>query len=121
MHADLSLKECQKEWHGTVKSYVIGFLASLVLTATSFFLVVARALPEQILIYTIVTLALVQAILQLLFFLHLGQEAKPRWETVVFYFMVTILLIIALGSLWIISDLNERMMPEMMTKEMPHD
>ena len=32
----------------------------------------------------IVALALLQAIVQLLFFLHVGQEAKPRWETLVF-------------------------------------
>jgi cytochrome o ubiquinol oxidase operon protein cyoD len=29
--------------------------------------------------------------------MHLGQEAKPRWESVVFYFMVLVLLIVALG------------------------
>lgn len=71
----------------------------------------------QPLIYTVIALALVQAIVQLLFFLHVGQEAKPRWETVVFYFMVVILFIIAAGSLWIMNDLNDRVM----TMEMPHD
>ena len=28
MSEELSLKEIQKEWHGTLKSYVIGFIAS---------------------------------------------------------------------------------------------
>lgn len=110
MSDDLSLKETQKEWHGTLKSYLIGFIASLALTGTSFFLVIYRLLPGQTLIYTIVALALVQAIFQLLFFLHVGQEAKPRWETVVFYFMVMVLFIIAIGSLWIMYDLNNRVM-----------
>jgi cytochrome o ubiquinol oxidase operon protein cyoD len=55
---------------------------------------------------------------QLRFFLHLGQEAKPRWETMIFYFMVLVLLIIALGSLWIMHDLEERVMSNM---EMTHD
>jgi heme/copper-type cytochrome/quinol oxidase subunit 4 len=37
--------------------------------------------------------------------------------------MMLILLIIALGSLWIIHDLNERVMPEMKIaeKEIAHD
>ena len=50
----------------------------------------------------------------------MGQEAKPRWETLIFCFMVLILLIIVIGSLWIMNDLNERVMPEM-TREMSHD
>src|ERR1700722_18754434 len=108
MTTDLSLKEIQKEWHGTLKSYVIGFLASLLLTAASFSLVITKILSGQLLIFTIFGLAIVQAIVQLLFFLHVGQEAKPRWESLVFYFMVLVLLIVVIGSLWILFDLNDR-------------
>ena len=113
MTHDLSLREIQKEWHGTLKSYVIGFLASFLLTAVSFFLVSIRLLPPQSLIYTIIGLAITQGIVQLLFFLHIGQEAKPRWETLALCFAVLILLIIVIGSLWIMHDLNGRMMPDM--------
>ena len=121
MHDDLSLKEIKKEWHGTLKAYVIGFVASLLLTAASFSYCHTQGCSQDTaLIYTIVGLALVQAIVQLLFFLHVGQEAKPRWETVVFYFMVLVLLIIAIGSLWIMYDLNDRVMSDM-TMEMSHD
>lgn len=120
MNHELSLKETQKEYHGTLKSYLIGFLASLLLTLLSFTLVAAKLLSGQHLIYTIAGLSLTQAILQLLFFLHVGQEAKPRWETLVFCFMVLILLIIVIGTLWIMSDLNERMMSNM-PETMMHD
>lgn len=120
MHEELSLQQIQEEYHGTLMSYVIGFIASILLTAASFFLVISRMLSGQALIYTIVGLALVQATFQLLFFLHLGKEAKPRWESVVFYFMLLVLLIIAIGSLWIMYDLNDRVMSNM-TMEMSHD
>ncbi|MEI8125433.1 MAG: cytochrome o ubiquinol oxidase subunit IV [Parachlamydiaceae bacterium] len=113
MHTDLSLKEMQKEWHGTLRSYIIGFVASIVLTSTSFFLVIAKNIPEFLLVYVIVGLALTQAIFQLLFFLHVGQEAKPRWETIVFCFMLLILFIIVIGSLWIMYDLDNRVMSNM--------
>lgn len=119
MHKE-SLKEIKKEWHGTLKSYAIGFIASLLLTTLAFLLVVTKMLSGTALAVTIVTLAILQAIFQLRFFLHVGQEAKPRWETVSFCFMLVILLIIAIGSLWIMYDLNGRMMPEMM-EAMPHD
>ena len=113
MTHDLSLKEIQKEWHGTLKSYVIGFFACLLLTAASFFLVSYQVLSSQNLIYTILGLATVQGIVQLLLFLHVGQEVKPRWETLALCFTVLILLVIVVGSLWIMFDLNGRMMPDM--------
>ena len=120
MSSELSLNEIKKEWHGTLKSYVIGFVVSVALTILSFYLVISETMTGHNLIYTIMGLALVQAIVQLHFFLHVGQEDKPRWETLVFYFMVLVLLIVAVGSLWIMYDLNERVMMNM-TKEKSHD
>ncbi|MCE2982943.1 MAG: cytochrome o ubiquinol oxidase subunit IV [Parachlamydia sp.] len=111
MNDELSFAEIKKEWHGTVQSYLIGFSLSLFLTLASFYLVFARSLSKQTLILSITGLALAQAICQLVFFLHLGQENPPRWETGVFLFMLLILLIIVIGSLWIMFDLNARMMP----------
>jgi len=113
MSSELSLNEIKKEWHGTFKAYMIGFFSSLFLTGLSFFLVIERLFSEQNLMYVILALAIVQAIVQLLFFLHVGQEAKPRWESVVFGFTVLILLIVAIGSIWVMHDLKERVMPEM--------
>lgn len=120
MHNELSLKEIKKEWHGSYKSYLIGFIASLLLTSASFLLVITGTLSGHALIYTLVGLAMAQAVFQLLFFLHVGQEAKPRWETLVFIFMLLLLAIIAIGSLWVMNDLNDRVMAGMM-KEMTHD
>lgn len=118
MHEELSLKQTQKEWHGTYKAYFIGFILSLLLTLVSFGLVITQSITGQTLIYTVVSLALTQAIIQLVFFLHAGQEAKPRWSLLVFYFMVLILIIISFGSLWIMHNLDERTMNQM---EMTHD
>ena len=118
MSHEPSLKEIQKEWHGTHAAYIIGFIASLLLTSISFLLVAKKMLSSHTLAYTLLGLALVQAAIQLRFFLHLGQEAKPKWETVIFYFMLLLLVIVAIGTLWIMDDLNMRMM---MNMEMPHD
>lgn len=67
-------------------------------------------LSSRALIYAITGLAIVQAIIQILFFLHVGQEAKPRWESLTLYFMLLILFIVVFGSLWIMFDLNHRVM-----------
>jgi cytochrome o ubiquinol oxidase subunit IV len=111
---ELNLKEIQKEWHGSYKAYGIGLLLSLVLTGISFFLVIEEVFSETLLPHFLMGLALVQAVVQLIFFLHLGQEAKPRWETLSFYFMLLILFIVVGGTLWIIYDLNVRVMSPMM-------
>lgn len=118
MSHDLSLKETQKEWHGTLKSYIYGFISSLLLTILSFSLVWTKFFLPQTLIYILVTLAVIQAICQLIFFLHMAEEPKPRWGAAVFCLMVTILLIIAVGSLWVMNDLNNRMMPNMNNMDM---
>jgi len=49
----------------------------------------------------------------LIFFLHLGIESKPRWNLLVFYFMVVVLAILLYGSFWIMSNLDYRMMGKM--------
>lgn len=120
MTHELSLNEIKKEWHGTLKGYLIGFAACLLLTGVSFLLVITKTMSGQTLIHTIVALALVQAVVQLVLFLHVGQEPAPRWETLVFSFMLMVLLILAGGSLWIMHDLNERVMPNMQM-EISHD
>jgi len=120
MSTELSLEETQKQWHGTLKSYVIGFILCLLLTTISFFLVYGEMITGQNLIYTLITLGLVQAIVQIIFFLHVGQEDKPRWETISFCFTILCILILVIGSLWVMNDLDKRTMPAMNHKTSHH-
>lgn len=102
--------------HGTLMSYTTGFILSITLTLAAYQLVVAHALAGWAMTLTILGLATVQLIVQLLFFLHLGRESKPRWNFFVFATMVIIVVIIAGGSLWIMKNLNYRMMTPAETK-----
>ena len=105
-----SLTELHKRWHGTLKSYLIGLALCIILTLASFLLVLKHWLSGGVLYAALIALGVVQAIVQLLFFLHLGQETKPQWYSVVFAWMVFFLVIVFLGTLWIMFDLNERVM-----------
>jgi len=96
---------------GTIKSYVTGFVLSIVLTLVAYTLVVHDALSRHLLVALVVGLALVQFVVQLLFFLHLGRETKPRWKLFVLLFMLLVVLILVFGSLWIMNNLNYRMTP----------
>ena len=113
MHTEPSLEQIKSEYHGTLTSYLLGLFASLILTIVSFYLVWAKKLPQDALMYIIVILGITQAAVQLRLFMHLGKEAKPRWESISFFFMLTCLLIIVLGSIWIMYDLNNRVMDGM--------
>ncbi len=105
------MSDTEQRWQGTLRSYLTGFGLSIVCTVIAYLLVVKHLLSGTLLASAIFGLGIAQALVQLLFFLHLGKESKPRWNMVVFLFMVLILAIIVLGSLWIMNNLNDRVMP----------
>ncbi|MGH7157522.1 MAG: cytochrome o ubiquinol oxidase subunit IV [Candidatus Saccharimonadales bacterium] len=93
--------------HGTVATYVAGFVLSVALTLVAYALVVNQALASRnLLIGAIIGLAVVQFVVQMVFFLHLGRERRPRFNLVVFSFMLVVLFILVLGTLWIMSNLD---------------
>lgn len=94
----------------TYSSYIIGFGLSLLLTFAAFGLVIFDLLAGAELIAAIVALAAVQLVVQLVFFLHLGKESKPQWNLVAFISMLVILIVIVVGSLWIMKNLDYNMM-----------
>jgi cytochrome o ubiquinol oxidase operon protein cyoD len=97
--------------HGSYYSYIAGFLLCIGLTLLSFFLTFENLLAGWPLILVITALALIQAAVQLHFFLHLGEEEKPQWNLFSFLFMAIIAFILVAGSLWIMFNLMVRTMP----------
>jgi cytochrome o ubiquinol oxidase subunit IV len=66
----------------------------------------------SMLITTILGLALIQLLVQLIFFLHLGKGQDSTWNLVVFLTTVSLVLLIVVGSLWIMDHLNTNMTPQ---------
>lgn len=100
----------QESVHGTYKSNVIGFILSIALTLAAYFLVTEQLLGNWMLNLALVFLGLTQVIFQLIFFLHLGDEPKPRWNFLAFLFMLSVVVILVAGSLWIMYNLDYRVM-----------
>jgi cytochrome o ubiquinol oxidase operon protein cyoD len=92
--------------HGTVRSYTIGFGLSIALTLVAFGLTAAEATHGWTLIFILTGLALTQLFIQLTFFLHLGRESRPYWNTSVLVFAVGVVLMLVFGSLWIMHNLD---------------
>jgi cytochrome o ubiquinol oxidase operon protein cyoD len=100
---------------GSYRSYITGFILSLLLTFAAFGAVWAHQgqglLTTPWLIAALLVLAAAQLMVQLLFFLHVGNETKPRWNMAALLFAGLVLLIIVGGSLWIMKNLDYHMDP----------
>lgn len=92
-----------------IVGYVAGFVASIAITLCAYFLVVSHAWDNWIIFAAISALAILQFVVQLHFFTHFGSETKPRWKVIAFYFMLVVVIIVVLGSLWIMASLNYNM------------
>ena len=101
---------------GTPGAYVSGFVLSIAFTLEAYYLVAHRALSKWSLAAAIAGLAIVQFLVQLVFFLHLGRELRPRWKLVALLFMLGVVMIIVFGSLWIMNNLNYHMTPQQMNQ-----
>jgi cytochrome o ubiquinol oxidase operon protein cyoD len=98
--------------YGSFKTYLAGFLISLVLTLSAYLTVQLKGFTKtSIVVAIIVGFALLQLVAQLFLFLHLGKETKPRWKLFVLLFVIVVILILVFGSLWIMNNLNYRMTP----------
>lgn len=109
--------QTEHEKQGSLRSYAIGFALSLFATVTAYALVVSHVdsshseLSHRGLSFAILGLAIVQLIVQVVFFLHLGRGTKPRWNLMAFLFMILVVFIVVAGSIWIMSSLDYNMTP----------
>lgn len=99
----------QPEQPVSIGGYAAGFVLSVVLTGGAYIAVTHHMFSRPILLGLIMGLALAQFIVQLKFFLHIDAESKPRWRQFVFWLMVTVVVILVVGSLWIMQHLNYHM------------
>ncbi|OGE73783.1 MAG: cytochrome o ubiquinol oxidase subunit IV [Candidatus Doudnabacteria bacterium RIFCSPLOWO2_02_FULL_42_9] len=88
------------------KSYLLGFILSILLTVAAYLLVVNNMLSQGVLIIVILALAVIQLWVQLIMFLHLGQETGPRWKLISWISTASVLLIVVIGSIVIMNNLN---------------
>lgn len=95
-----------------LKSYITGFVLSIALTLAAFFVVLRPGffhLESGAVVAAILVLAICQFLVQMLFFLHLGKGPGSEWNLVVLLSTVGIVLILVVGSLWIMNHLNYNM------------
>ena len=96
--------------HGSVKEYVIGLLLSIVLTALPFMSLMYDLFSPGLTLTIILVCAVAQMFVQLVFFLHMNSSSEQIWNTTSAVFIVLIVAIVVIGSIWIMEHLNHNML-----------
>jgi cytochrome o ubiquinol oxidase operon protein cyoD len=93
----------------TFKAYTLGFFLSIALTLAAYFVVANNLLSQFDSLLVIMAMAFIQLWVQLIFFLHLGQEEKPYWNLQAILAAGGLIVIVIVGSLWIMDNLSYHM------------
>jgi len=109
--------------HGSVypvaklRDYLTGFGLSVVLTAIPFWLVMSGVIESKaITAILIMTMAAVQIVVHMVYFLHMNAKAEGGWTLMSLIFTVMVLAIALSGSMWIMYHLKVNMMPPTMSQ-----
>ena len=100
--------------HGTYRSYVIGFVLSVILTGIPFILVMSGGFESRAMTAIIVLLfAVAQIIVHMVYFLHMNFRVEAGWSMITLVFTLTVLIICVAGTLWVMHNMDSNMMPDM--------
>ena len=100
--------------HGSRRGYWIGFLLSVVLTAIPFALVMTGAIADtRVTAGIVMAAAAIQIVVHMVFFLHMSTKSESGWTFMALAFTLVVLVIVISGSLWVMYNMNQNMMPGM--------
>lgn len=98
--------DASHKWNTSLKPLVWGFILSLILTCIIYYVAVGNTLSAGGLLAFVLILGTIQSIVQFAFFLQIFIEPKPRWNLMVFLFMLLIIVVLVGGSIWIMHNID---------------
>ncbi|MCA9347826.1 cytochrome o ubiquinol oxidase subunit IV [Candidatus Saccharibacteria bacterium] len=107
-----------KNHKSNLMNYITGYILSILATLAAFIIAKESLVSGWILVYVILSIAILQLVVQAVFFLHLSEEDGPKLNLTTFYFMIMVVSILVVGSLWIMKNLDYNMMPEQQNQHM---
>ncbi len=94
--------------------YLVGFVFSLMTTLAAYdvALLYARApvFEKGMVMALLLALAFAQFVIQSMFFLHLSLRPTQKERLYIFVYASALIVMLVVGSLWIMTHLNKRMM-----------
>lgn len=99
-------------YHVSIKGYATGFVLSILLTAIPFWLVMSKALPTPgMTAFVVLGFAAVQIVVHMIYFLHMNTRVEGGWSMMALLFTGILVVIMLAGSIWVMYNLNTKMMP----------
>lgn len=111
MSSDAHAHNSADDHAGTRQGQLIGFGASVVLTAIPFLLVMSGAFDKQATALIIMAFAAAQVVVHMIFFLHMNTRSEGGWSMMALIFTIIMVVIALSGSLWVMHHLTTNMMP----------
>ncbi len=106
--------------HFTLRGYVTGFVAAVVLTAIPFWLVMGKIFASPAVTAAVILgFAAIQIVVHMVYFLHMNAKSEGGWNLLALLFTSMLVVIALSGSLWVMYHLNHNMMPDSM-QNMPN-
>ncbi|MBF7682757.1 cytochrome o ubiquinol oxidase subunit IV [Acinetobacter sp. B5B] len=96
--------------HGSMKQYTIGFILSIILTILPFGMVMTGGFSRTLLLSVVGITAIIQILVQLIFFLHMNASEEQRWNVIAFIYTILTIAILLIGSVWVMNYLHYNMM-----------
>lgn len=96
-------------------TYIVGYVLSIVLTLMPlagiwWHVKSDHATPSHdVLLAIFIACAILQLFVQLYFFLHMGEEKRPRWNLMAFWFAAFVVVVVVGGTLWIMWHLEHEL------------
>jgi cytochrome o ubiquinol oxidase operon protein cyoD len=104
------MAQSHAESHGSLGSYVAGFILSVLLTAGAFGVVLHGALDATTAMIMIAVLAFVQVVVHLVFFLHLNTSSGQGWNVLSLAYTVLAAAFLIFGTIWVMHNVGMLMM-----------
>lgn len=92
------------ESHGSVGSYLTGFVLAVVLTVASFAVVLCHSFSHEATLLLLSVLAMVQILVHLRYFLHMGGESEHRWNNIVFIAAIAFVGFFIVGTMFAMNN-----------------
>ena len=104
------MAQSHAESHGSLGSYVAGFILAVLLTAAAFGVALHGSLDASTALIAIAVLAFVQVVVHLVFFLHLNLKPGQGWNVLSLAYTVLAAAFLIFGTIWVMHNVGMLMM-----------
>jgi cytochrome o ubiquinol oxidase subunit IV len=94
-----------------IRGYLIGLVFATALTAGSFYAAASHSIWPPGIPVALIVLAIAQMGIHLVFFLHISSGPDSTNNILALAFGVLIVALVIIGSIWIMANLNQNMVP----------